>query len=101
MGNNSAAWKNCKCGKRVRHLRKYQNDLLCYQCYTKKVTKIGTTLGKFKSKISLEQALNKVYNIDGYKYIDGKKQPRIQARNICVPSILIGHKVKFVLVDDE
>lgn len=79
-----------ECKKQVRKFRSYKDKMLCYRCYCKKVRIIRTGGNRH---LSLEKALNRTYKINGYLDKDG---------NIIVqrsfPSILIGHKVKLVLV---
>jgi len=96
MGNR-AIKKTCTiCGKNVRDLFRHKLDYCCRMCYRKKVHMIENH--NFQSYISLESALKKVYTVKGYKRIKNGK-PRIRISQIHPPSILIGHKVKLVLVD--
>ena len=90
--------KTCTvCGKIAKSLYRNKSDFCCAMCYRKKITYIGTRMKDYRSNISLEDALNKVYTIKGHKSIDKNGNPKIQQSHICPPSILIGHKVKLVL----
>lgn len=61
--------------------------------------KIATSLGDFKRYFSIEKALNKVYEIKGRK--QRFKDGRVNIYGVCTfPQILIGHKVKLVLVKE-
>lgn len=51
-------------------------------------------LGCHKPYFTLEEALSRIYEVKGYKQ---KKKKGIEAR-INVPSILIGHKIKLLLI---
>lgn len=79
-----------KCGKkkRVRHVVYFKGKYLCSDCKPK------LNIGSHKGYISLEQALSRVYEVKGY--ID--KRNHVQQK-LNVPSILIGHRIKLVLVD--
>lgn len=66
----------------------------------KKKTIIG--FSNRKPYISLEEALNKIYEINPNKavYRNGKRKGQRKLNPlITVPQILIGHKVKLVLVE--
>ena len=62
-----------------------------------KRTKIPLTIGS--EKMSLEEALNKTYKMPGYKRMKNGRKRFVCSR--CFPSILVGHKVKLVLADDN
>ena len=62
----------------------------------RKVTKIG--IGHRRPHISLSKALEKEYEVKGTIVKSGKFKGNIMPK-ICVPQILIGHKVKLILVD--
>lgn len=73
--------------------------------YNKKLTYVAPNVGRFRCYISLEEALAKVYEVKGYLInqnrmdASGHKRPPTRAACLNVPSILIGHKVKLVLVE--
>lgn len=86
------------CGEsyRIRAMRLSKGDYICYNCVKKK-GKIIEVKGflPFRGK-TLEQALEKVYEIEGYVNMKGKVLV-----NISLPQIMIGHKIKLVLVDED
>ena len=63
-----------------------------------KRTKIPLTIGS--ERMSLEKALNKTYEMLGYKRISKDGRKRFVCSR-CFPSILVGHKVRLVLADDN
>lgn len=79
-----------KCGrrKRIRNVVYYRGKYLCSNC------KPGLIQFPYKKGFTLKRSLEKEYNVTGY--LD--KSNRLHAK-IHVPSILIGRKVKLVLVD--
>ena len=79
-----------KCGKKVKRFHIVKGKFLCYNCSIKDLHIIGT----FKEK-TLEQALSKVYEI-GYSI---NKKGYVSSKAIAPPRILIGHKIKLVLMD--
>ena len=89
---NSRGWvvKKCMdCGKEMKRFRKLKGRFICFSCYQKKIKFISMR----PCHISLEKALAKTYELHGYLTKDGQI--------LCqrgFPSILIGHKVKLVLV---
>lgn len=95
MGKRIAyAWKNCSnpdCRVRMRKIWKYKDQIFCFTCYQKQTHKMPESGNNL---IKLKEALSKVYEIRGYKH---KKDNSITAyKNF--PSILIGHKVKLILI---
>lgn len=76
------------CKKLMRNYRTFKDKMLCWNCYNKRVNLLPK-----KTAISLEKALSKTYEINGYI---NNQQRLVAARTF--PSILIGHKVKLVLV---
>ncbi len=86
--------KKCMdCKGYARKLRSYGAMFLCYKCYNNRVTVIGK---KGMNQLSIKEALAKTYEINGYLNPKGQI---IAHRSF--PQILIGHKVKLVLVDGE
>ena len=81
-----------ECNNYTKSFRSYNNKFLCYKCYIKHVRIIRE--GRTKT-LSLQEALNKTYEGRGYINSDGYIYS-----NISLPSILIGHKFKLVLVDE-
>ena len=82
----------CKKPHRTRGTIAYKNLFVCKPCYLKLTARIPTPLrdGAF----SLEKALNKTYKVIGYITNRGHL-----VASFSTPSILIGHKIKLVLVD--
>lgn len=63
--------------------------------------KIGTNLGNFKKGFSLKKALSKTYEVKGRKgiYKSGKHKGKVTLCGfLTFPQILIGHKIKLVLI---
>ena len=86
---------NPDCGKKIRRAYLVNGKPYCYTCYTKNFSIIPST--EYKPRISLSKALDRVYVVKGYmKY---KDKDTIQAE-INVPTILIGKKVKLVLIEE-
>ena len=74
----------------IKSLRIIKGEFLCYHCIKPK-----TKMPQIRYPIiKLEQALEKIYEVRGYLRKDGGIAPQI-----ITPQILIGHKVKLVLVD--
>lgn len=93
MGNKSKRGTCERCQAQPRILRYYKGKRLCWPCFKELALKGFNQLGS--RKYSLEQALDRVYTIQGYNIkgtIRGTKS---------FPAILIGHKVRLVLADDE
>jgi len=85
-------WKTCMdCKKKMKKFRRYKNLFLCYTCFQKRVKIIGKEGG-----ISLEKALSKTYKISGYL----NKKGRLVAQR-SFPPVLIGHKIKIELCDND
>ena len=95
LKNQSQKSTCMECNKYTRKFRSYKDMYLCYQCYIKKVNMIEDW-GNQKTRKTLKQALDKTYEIKGYLSISGRIHSAIQ-----FPQILIGHKVKLVLVDED
>ena len=88
----------CNTSKNVRNISKLKGKYSCTSCKNKRLT---TRLQKSSAMIqsgshmtSLEDALSKIYTINGYVNMEGRVSA---SRNF--PTILIGHKVKLVLVE--
>jgi len=80
--------KSCEsCGLKYNKLRKFKGENLCFKCYRKKAHIIG-------NNDSLDEALNKVRTVKGWK--NGKNGRK---GVMGIPTILIGRKVKLVLVE--
>ena len=88
-------WQICKkCSKRTRSLRYgKRGGFLCYTCWIKEHHPINCGRGPI---VPLEEVLSRVYEVKGYI---NKTNGQISA-SIGFPSILIGHKIKIVLVDE-
>ncbi len=85
--------KKCdNCNKLFRELTRFKGKFYCGNCLKSKVTSIPASR---KPMYTLEQALKRTYTVHGYLY---KKFIHPQ---ICVPQVLIGHKVKLILCDNE
>ena len=79
--------KKCDCGIMVRDLI----NGMCRRCYNKTKTRITYKTG---ARVSLKKALEKIYEIKGYI----SKRGHLTALK-SFPSILIGHKVRLVIVE--
>ena len=87
-GNKSNAKIECeKCGRivRSRYVVKFKGKLLCSNC----VPRVH-----YRPRVSLEKALNKIYEVKGY--LNNKNQ---KIAKIHIPPILSGKKVKLVLIE--
>lgn len=88
----------CKKLKRARYIIKIKGKYLCTICKGKRLTsRLQHSASSIKSgahRLSLEQALKKTYKIYGFL---SPKGSMIAVRGF--PSILIGHKVKLVLIE--
>ena len=83
------AIKVCEdCGRQMRRFRVMEKKYVCYSCSRKYINVIGSA-----NPLTLEKALNKVYEIKGY--VNGQGQ-MIAYRSF--PTTLIGHKVKLLLI---
>ena len=67
--------------------------MLCYICYKRSTHTLAGD--NPRNYMSLEKALNKTYEVNGYLY---KKKNTIKA-GCSFPIILIGHKFKITLLD--
>ena len=96
-GNSKIKCDECKKLFRVRHVIQLKGKFLCTTCKNKLLTSRiqNSATQKYVSFTAktLEQALGKIYEINGYLMGNGS----IKAYR-SFPSILIGHKVKLVLV---
>lgn len=89
----SRCWKKCdNCKVRMKRHWRYKNKILCYHCYQKKVHMITA----HRPRISLDKALSKIYEIRGQLSMGRRLSA---TKNF--PSILIGHKVKITLADED
>ena len=77
--------------KRLRHFRMFKGKWLCSNCFMGKAHKIGNF--GVHTGMSYEKAVNKIYEVQGYKCKNG----RIQC-SVNFPSILTGHKFKIVVI---
>ena len=82
------------CSLKYRKLRVYKQKMLCWNCYRKSVSWMPSP---GQSIVTLEKALERVYEIRGYL---NKNSTRL-VTYCSFPSILIGHKVRLILCDDE
>jgi len=94
------ALKVCdECGRKLRNLNNFHGKFICGRCKLKLDDIIPYSNGR--KPITIDKALEKVYEIKGRTYMNKKGKPVIATNNISLPSILIGHKIKFILADDE
>lgn len=82
---------SCEKLRRRRGMIVYKGKFYCGVCKAKFRTNVSPV---HNPHISLEEALNKIYEIKGYL---NKKNGCLSSHQ-SFPSILIGHKVKLVLV---
>lgn len=83
--------KTCEdCGKDMKRFRIHQGKFLCFGCYRKRMHIMVAR----DCHLSLEKALERTYEIKGYLLGDNSIRAIMS-----LPSILIGHKVKLVLVE--
>ncbi len=102
-GKSAQSKMECEgCNKfwRVRHVVKIKGKFLCSHCKNKRLTsrlqRSASTIKSGALRMSLKDALAKTYIINGYIGLDGN----IKAQK-AFPSILIGHKIKLVLVKKD
>ncbi len=80
--------KNCiKCKKKV---RRFYDDFLCWDCYSSGKSRMPYNC----LRIGLKEALDKI------RIVRGARVGKSFSGRISVPSVLIGKKVKLVLVKD-
>ena len=85
--------KECEiCKSKVRKMHRCKNKFVCYSCYSKNTYILNKGVTNPYARLTFEQALNKTYNVKGYKCGNSFRA------TISVPQILIGHKVKVVIV---
>jgi len=82
------------CGVKTKNAQDTTAGFLCRRCYRKTRPTIYTM--PKEPKISMEKALKKIYEIKGYVTKKGSI-----VTDLSPPHILIGHKIKFVLADEE
>lgn len=90
--NSKIVCEKCKKTKRSRHIIYFKGKYLCKNC----ISVIGN-VGFLCNQISFEEALNKIYEVKGYKQ---KTRATIMA-TCTFPSILVGHKFKIMLQDKK
>jgi len=86
--SSKAICEECKKEHRVRNIVLFKGKYICPFC-KRKYAPGGS------SRFSIGKSLERIYNVRGYI---NKRTGKITSI-ISVPSILIGHKVKLVLVD--
>ncbi|MEK6884591.1 MAG: hypothetical protein AABY22_33470 [Nanoarchaeota archaeon] len=96
------SWQTCyKCKKMTRSLRRdKEGGNVCSNCSKKEYHIISAP--PFKPRLSLEEALNKIYEVRTQKiiYKSGKHNGKVALTSqIHVPQALIGHKVRLTLAD--
>jgi len=85
------------CSNKSNNTVVYKGKELCKSCYRRTMIKC-LSLNSVHKRKTIEQALNKIYEIRGYGI---KRNGRGFIRAVCsFPAILIGHKVKLVLIDN-
>jgi hypothetical protein len=90
----SKDWKICdECGRKMKRFHIVKDQILCFNCYRSKVTMIS--IGGARP-LSLEECLNKTYNI-GFRM----SKDYVLGGVISTPRALVGKKVKLVLVEDS
>ncbi len=89
----------CKQEKRIRHIIRFKGKYWCTSCLQKRPTNriqaSATENLASKARLTLEEALARTYEVKGYLNRKGHIHTQLQP-----PQILIGHKIKLVLVDD-
>lgn len=85
------------CFVKTKSNRLGRDGFLCSKCYRRKTHEIGTRLNDFIPQKNLKEVLSKVYEVDAYVNSRGN----LITTHIPCPQILIGHKVKLVLVKDS
>jgi hypothetical protein len=84
---------NCK--RLARQVYRRKGRLLCFFCNRRSSTIIPPPVNR-NVKYTLQKALDKTYIVKGYVNSKGSLQAQIS-----MPSILVGHKIKLVLVDKQ
>lgn len=88
-------WNRCEvCGKKIRKFRKTKEfNCLCFNCFRKGLTIIKV----FPPTKTLEEVLEKVHYVKTYFKNKGTSGPVCL---ISLPSVMVGKKVKLILVDE-
>lgn len=99
-GNSKIKCDGCGKIKRVRHIIQFKGKFLCNICINNlpqnRIQQSATQILSGCNKKTMEQALSKIYLFKGY-YQKGIYEKCAMA----FPTILIGHKIKLVLADEE
>jgi len=85
-----------ECSRYFRNLILVKGKFICRNCFKKYPNYMSANNSPHSWHLTLERALNKIYEIKGYK--DKKRKHFYGYRHF--PKILIGHKVKLILVDE-
>lgn len=93
---NKTKYKCDECSRKQKNssMRLYKDKYLCFWCYDKKFHRMPNFNNPLRH--TLKEALNKTYEMKGYL----RKDNCIQCL-MSFPSILVGHKVRLVLVHEE
>ena len=98
--NSKIRCQGCGNWKSSKSVIQFRGKLLCGTCRQKKPnSRLQMSAGQRLNptrKLSLEEALSKTFYIKGYKGKNGRI-----LTNLCPPQVLIGHKIKFILADNE
>jgi len=87
-----------ECGHMIRQIRYFKGKYYCYNCYMKHAKKMSEYGEFFEPPAikTLDEALNKIRIVRGYINNRGTLYA-----NISLPSVLVGKKIKLILVEDE
>jgi hypothetical protein len=90
----------CKKLMRVRNMSFIEGKYLCYKCRQKtdSFKKMYSSSQLGKPAHTLEQALNRIYEVKTYNKNKNESNPRSL---ISVPNVLANKKVRLILVDDK
>lgn len=101
MGPNKMKCDECGNLRRSRNVVRHKSKFLCFTCRQKlPSTRLQKSISQSlnpDARKTLKEALNRVYEVKPYV----SKKGKLIAGGISPPQILIGRKVKFVLVDEE
>lgn len=89
----------CECKVMTKRFRKYKGKEYCFNCCRKNFHIIGSfnTDNYSKIKIKFKRALEKTYEVKGYF----NKSTGYINSSIIVPNVLVGHKVKLIIIRED
>lgn len=96
MGKSKHYSKCSECGRNTKSTIIGKKGFVCKECSNKYKTMIRVDRKSLQPKITLEDAMEKTYEIKGYKNTKGRISCVIHT-----PQILIGKRVKFILAEDS